>query len=123
MLMIRSEQIAALGEYMLRQFEARMHHALRADFPAESVELSDEELGEIIREGVERAEGYAVTDETDVERFLELMLRRGRTFDLTESWANEILTEADLSGTQKMDKIDDYELFVLEEGIAGGGVG
>ena len=62
MLRIRSEQIAALGEYMLRRFEVRMHPTLRADFPAETAELSDEELEAIIRDGVERAEGYGVME-------------------------------------------------------------
>ena len=63
----------------------------------------------------------AVRDEADVERYLELTVRRGARFHVEEEWAADILSNENLSGTQKMDRIDDYELFVLEDSVGDGG--
>ena len=121
MLVIRRKQMEVLGDYVQRQFEHRMKEQLRTLWREEVGQMSDEELHALIREGITSAESYGITDETDVERYLELMVRRGARFHVEEAWAAGILFNENLSGTQKMDQIDDYELFVLEDSIGGGG--
>jgi len=76
--------------------------------------IGDQELRIIIQSGMKKAESYEVTDETDVERFLDCMMRYGHDFDTNPrtSWAGDILGRQGLSGTEKMNHIDEYELFV-----------
>jgi hypothetical protein len=72
----------------------------------------------MIHAGIVKAESYDITDEVDVERFLECMVRFGLDFDNhpQTSWAGQILQDKSLSGTEKMNQIDDYALFVLTIG-------
>ena len=99
---------------MLRRFEDRMISHLRSAFTEKTIGMEDKELRTIIQSGIKRAESYEVTDETDVERFLDCMVRHGHDFDTNPrtSWAGEILGRQGLSGTEKMNHIDEYELFV-----------
>lgn len=119
MLVVRSEQMDVLSDYMLGEFERRMLEHLRRAYPEETSAQSEEDLAEQIADGISIAERYRVTDENDVERFLETQVRLGRRF-YEQEWAAAILATSDRSGTRRMDEIDDYELFVLAEGVGGG---
>ena len=117
-MIIRTEQMDILGDYKFRQFVDRMVAHLKKEFPEQTAEMAESDLRVLINEGVERAENYEVTDDVDIERYLECMLRYGGDFDmnLQTSWAGEILHDNDLSGFDKMNRINDYELFVLKLG-------
>jgi hypothetical protein len=77
--------------------------------------MDDEELQALIHYGVEKAKGYGVTRESDVRRFVECLVVHGRGFDEAPetAWAGTILRDEALDGTQKMDRISDYETFAL----------
>jgi hypothetical protein len=112
-LVVRREQMQVLEAYALEQFVTRMAARLRELFPCETAALSPPALQTLIREGVEKAESHAVTDESDVERYLEYVVRYGADFDSAEkiAWAGAVLRRSDLSGAQKMDALDDHDLF------------
>jgi hypothetical protein len=115
MLMIRKEQMEALEEYSLDAFVDRMVNHLRSAFEAEVRDMPDDELRELIRTGIYNAEQYGIEDEADVERFIEYVARFGADFGQTTQsiWADEILSNMEIDGTEKMNMIDDYDLFEL----------
>lgn len=115
MLVIRKEQMDVFGNYEIRKFEDRMVLHLRSSLPEETKSITERVLREMIHAGIDKAESYQVTDEVDVERFLECVVRYGRVFDTDPktSWAGEILRDESFTGTEKMNQINDYELFVL----------
>jgi hypothetical protein len=113
-MIIRKEQMDVLSRFMLGQFENEMIVHLRSRFQSCS-QMKDGDLRTLVRGGVERAGQYEIVKEYDVRRYLEFMVEYGDDFDRTE-WAAQILTNQSLSGTQKMDRIDDYTLFVLRDG-------
>jgi hypothetical protein len=115
MLKIRPEQMEEMSEYMLHQFEERMVEHLHSAFPDQTEELKKTDLQAIIRTGVDKAESYDVTDEVDVERYLECIVQYGTEFDtdVGTAWAGEILRTDTITGNEKMNQINDYELFVL----------
>jgi len=109
MLQIRREQMAALSCYMMERFEQRMLAELRERFPKQAAERSDEDLVELIREGIERASRYDVVTEDDVARYLACAMRLGAGFDVAAetAWAGEILRAEDLDGAGKMELIEE----------------
>jgi len=117
-LIIRKEQWDVLSKYMVDQFVDGAVVHLRKAFPEQTKNLTEPVLRGMIRTGIEKAESYDVTDEADVERFLECMVRYGSDFDTDPetSWAGQILYDESLTGTEKMNQIDDYALFVLTIG-------
>jgi hypothetical protein len=118
MLVIRQEQMEVLGRYMLRQFEARMVLHLRATFPEPLRGMSESDLRDMIRDGIDKAAQYDVTTEGDVQRYLECMVLLGPNYDRDGElpWAGEILRRKDMDGQAKMDAIDEYSVFSTPEG-------
>lgn len=115
MLVISKDQMNVFSDFMFGQFKNRMAHNLQENFPEKTSAISDEDLHTLILEGIDKAESYDITDEVDIERYLECMMRYGPDFDHSPStsWAVDILNEDDITGTEKMNKINDYELFIL----------
>jgi hypothetical protein len=111
MLTIRSEQMRALGNSVQREFERRLLNHLRLSFPAQTRGRSEEELLQLIRLSITGARGYDVITERDVTRYVEYALMYGSQFDEELPWARAILRTNGISGTLKMDRIDDYDLF------------
>jgi hypothetical protein len=113
MLRIRKAQMDALSKYMLKQFEDRMIVHLRSTFPEQTQNVPEPVLRATIRTGIDSAATYDVTDEADVQRYLGCVVLYGPDFDTNPKtgWAGQILCNKDLSGTEKMNQIDDYELF------------
>ncbi len=104
-----------LSKYMVDQFVDDALVRLRTVFPEQTKDMPERELRHLIRTGIDRAESYDITDQVDVERFLECMVLHGSDFDTDSktSWAGEILLDESFTGTEKMNLINDYELFVL----------
>ncbi len=113
--MIRAEQMDILASGMQRGFETHMVAHLRTTFPELTVGHSDQEIASFIRYGVERSAAYDITIEGDVERYIEYMMIYGHRFDVDPRyiWAAELLNTAHISGTLKMNRIDDYDQFVF----------
>jgi hypothetical protein len=117
-MIIRREQMDLLSESVLKQFIDRMVAHLKQEFPEQTVNMPEDNLRNLINESMQRAETYDITDEVDIERYLECVLLYGRDFDVNPetSWAGEILRNEDLSGFDKMNQINDYELFSIKLG-------
>ncbi len=115
MLVIRNQQMQAFREAALTDFVKRMAAHLRQACPEPTRKLAEPELHGRIRAGIEKAEKFGVTDENDVRRYLEYVAELGPEFPDApgHAWAAEILKIQDLSGTKKMNRIDDHHLFVL----------
>lgn len=120
MLTIRSEQMEVLGDYARQLLETRLSGQIRTMFPELLESLSDSELRAFVASGIDRAISYEVVLEEDVRRYLEYAVRYGGDFDRAPatSWAEAILSRTDLEGTEKMNELDDFELFVLGGGKA-----
>ena len=80
--------------------------------------MTENQLKKLIVDGIEIAEGYKITDENDVKRFLEYLVVYGRNFGTSSEtkWAYQFLINNVLNGTKKMNAIDDYDLFVITLG-------
>lgn len=122
MLVIREEQMGAFRQYMLKQFEDRMVIHLNRNFPDEIKNIPELDLREIICICIDKAAKYDVTDETDVKRYLEYVVRYDSNFDINLNlpWTTKILSDKKLTGIEKMNQLDDYELFVLRLGNQNG---
>ena len=117
MLIIRKEQMETLSKYMLNHFENRMIAHLRSRFKAQLVQTDDSELLALIRRGIEQAKQYDILEEFGIKRYLEYMIEYDPNFDTnpSTSWARQILTAEGVSGSKKMDRLDNYTTFMLRD--------
>lgn len=115
MLTIRKEQMEAFSAAMSRRFEQRMLEHIRDIFADRTKPVSDEKIRIFIQDSITRAERYTIEYEDDIRRFIEYLVIYGTQFDTKPEtrWAGEILQRTDLSGTAKMDMIDDYEMEIV----------
>jgi|SRR5579859_794763 len=111
-MLIRQEQIDAFSEPMMRGFENRMATRLRSRFPEKLAGVSDDDLRQLIRAGIEKAQSYNVELDADVSRYLEYITEYGPDFD-ARTWALRVLGDAGLNGSRKMDLLDDVKTFEL----------
>jgi hypothetical protein len=90
---------------------------LKREYPAEANKMGEQWLRELIREGITTAEGYHITLEDDVARYLEFMLALSPDFDESPKtpWVQEILSNDQLTGEEKLDRIDEHIMFEPEE--------
>ena len=75
--------------------------------------MPERELRATIHAGIERAEQYDIVSEVDIRRYLESVIVYGPDFDTNPktAWAGHILHNKALSGTEKMNRVDEYALF------------
>jgi hypothetical protein len=116
-LVIRQEQIDAFKGHMIAEFVERMVVHLPQTFPEQLHAMPEPELHSLVHQGIEKADGYGVVLETDVQRYLECMVMLNPKFDTTPEteWAGKILNDGTLTGTQKMDSIDNHMIFSQAE--------
>jgi hypothetical protein len=107
MLVIRSEQIEALEEQMMKGFEDRMVSYLARHFPDSWAALGEAAVRESIQKGIERSGSYDITTEYDVARYIELMHLFSEDFDTSPEtpWAASVLEDPDLGPFVKMDEL------------------
>lgn len=112
MLIIRKEQLEVLSQYTLGQFENRMVVHLHTNF---SGQIKENELRTMVQIGIGRAEKYSIIMEDDIRQYLEYMVIYFPDFDTNPktAWAGEVLRDKNLSGTEKMSKIDNISLFSM----------
>lgn len=96
MLALRQQQIDALAEARLVDFETRMHAHVCRCFEAATRTMSDGDIRDVIRQGVARAQSYGIGSERGVCKYINLMFVFGRNFDRDPRlpWAFEILDGA-----------------------------
>ena len=117
MLRIRKEQIRAFERHFMSRFIAQMIEHIRSEFPEKADSRTEDELVDLIRDGVNNAAAYDIAAESDIEEFIDCMIRYGIDFDTSgdTEWAGKILNDPAILGFEKMDRISDYETFELEE--------
>lgn len=95
MLILRKEQMQALGDYLYKKFENRMVIHLNRFFQKTCGELGEAKTRELIRAGVKRAAIYNILGERDVCKFIDIMCSLGEQFDEdpTLPWARKILLD------------------------------
>src|SRR6516164_299562 len=81
MLVIRAQQMEVLGAYMAAAFEKDCVALLRRDYPEITRDAPDDELRAFVRDGIERAAQYGIDTVSNVQRWLDLMMRLGAHFD------------------------------------------
>ena len=118
---VREGQMRAFSEELETRFVTRMVRHLRDDFPADLArqKLEVKDLEPLVRRGLAESRKYGVVNEGDVERYVECMVVLSPSFDVDPKfrWAKEILQREDLDGESKMDEIDEYRIFGLENPV------
>ncbi len=115
MLFIRSEQMHILRQYMLSRFEREMAVHLRGHFPKQTGRMQETEFLDTIHSGIKNAKTYGIEKRFDLKRYLEYMILLGYSFDTDQQmvWAGKILRDNAISGSDKMNRIDDYYAFTF----------
>jgi hypothetical protein len=117
---IRKEQLDALSEASLKNYENRMVIHLNKFFQPQCKLLGDAKLRETIHYGIARAKSYAIISERDVCKYIDLMLAFGRDFDKDPNYslAQQILTDkAILDPTQRINKLFETALAHLRQAM------
>jgi len=91
MLVIRDEQMAVLGQYMLGQYEKKVINFLQMNF-ADAKQKPVEQLKPFVREQIERARSYGLLTERQIAVYVTVAWLLGRTFDTYFLEASEGLT-------------------------------
>ena len=92
-----------------QEFENRAVAHLREGFPEKYGKKPDEEVRKFVQQGIRSAAQYKVTGENDVLRYLTNMVIYGAEYDTNPNtnWAGQVLRTRRLTGTEKMDAIDE----------------
>ena len=112
MLLVRVQQLQVLEQTVRRRFEEDMAQHVRTRFPGAAFTKDDRSLRKFVLESIQIARGFGVDLEYDLRRFIEFRAEYGEDFPRL-AWASEILHDKSLSGCGKMERIDDYSLYVL----------
>ena len=106
MLVLRRPQLAALKRDLDQRFIDRMVHEFLTKPPGPDV-MPASQLRSVVTEAVERAKGYGFQREWDLYRYVRFQVKHGPSFEKrTEmNWAAAILSDTQLSSTEKMDKL------------------
>lgn len=104
MLTIRKQQMAVMEAHMRRRFQTDLLKRLRRDLRDETSATDDDQLLELIENGVLRAQRYGITIERDVSLYVVLMVLYSPHFEEREdmAWARKILLKPSLNGEAKM---------------------
>lgn len=93
MLNIREEQMTAFAEAEMKKFTGRAVSHLARCFPRESETMGELGLLETVEYGLQRSSSYGIVAESDILKYLDMMVVFGRDYDADErfAWAGEIL--------------------------------
>ena len=81
MLRIRKEQMDLLDAHMMRKYEQRVVQKIKRTFPKWYEQEGEEKTRLLVQAGVRKAEGYGITEDDDVERFILLLVPYGLAFE------------------------------------------
>lgn len=106
--LVRDAQMDALSQELVEVFLDRMVARLEAEGAGELAGWGAVrgDLRAAVRAAVDRAEGYGIHRERDLERFVALLARLGPKFDLSLPWAAEILRRGDLGPRRKLQSLE-----------------
>jgi hypothetical protein len=115
MLTLRQEQLDAFAQSARQAFIDRMSAHLRSGFFPSIAGLDDAALVEFIEHGMAAAPRYGMEAEEHVRYYIESMAIYGKALDTAPetAWAGRILRDPQLSGVEKVVRMNAYELFEL----------
>ena len=107
MFVVRHEQMEILSKAMVDAFVERTVASLRKQLPVTTKGVSEADLARTIRKGIDKAAGFNITDESDVERFLMYVCRYGMNFDAAPEFEQtaRMLRFRNLEGTEKVNRL------------------
>lgn len=106
MLIIRREQLAALGADAVRGYAPKIAAYLREAVPELAGQRED--LLGFVREAMQRGQGYEFETEWDLARFAKYELLLGPEFDTQCGWAHKRLTRTDRTPTERINLVEAY---------------
>lgn len=118
MLVIRRQQLQALESAQRRRFILQLAKHLRRSFPDRLKNHSEEDLLSTTEFCCDAAKHFGIELQDDVRRYAELVIQYGRRMheDQRYPWIGRVLASHGLSGTDKMDTLDNLELQVAGSG-------
>jgi hypothetical protein len=107
MIVIRDEQMQVFQAVAVERYVGQCVARVERCFPAQLALHGRDGVEALVRDGVARAERYAVADDAEVDRFIDLMLTVALDFDSRSemAWAAGILASRGLDEHAKMDLI------------------
>ncbi len=106
-MILRQDQLRALGARRQQNFEDRLLTHVRKYFPEQTRDLEDPSLRGLLRQGLERAKGHGFRTEQDLCKYVNLIFVFGLDFDAaTDSpWARRILDNREIGPTLKINRL------------------
>jgi hypothetical protein len=109
MLIIRKDQMDALGKYMLEKYVERSSATLEGRFPEQTKDMSHPELNKMIHACIQKARQYNIIMEADVFKYLEYCMLHGPEFCKKPEFSKALETlKKDIDGTAKMILLSEY---------------
>lgn len=111
-MIIRKAQMEELSEVPLRAFEDEMVEHLAEFSPQLFKVIKEDQMREVVRFGIKKADGYGFTFRGPIRLYLELMLLYGSHFDTDPQypWAMAILRK----DAEQMDRAEELHAKVLD---------
>jgi len=108
MLIIRKEQMDALSEALSEAFEDDRVKHIASKYPDFFDEMGEEDVRQLVRQGMEKSKMYGVQARNDVAFLIDLMVEFGPDFEREGKilWTGDILRNHGLSGNGKISLID-----------------
>lgn len=109
MFVLRPAHMEAFARSCRETFEDDMTREISARFPSAIEDLGEEAVRERIRQGMERADRYAISTPADRARFIRFMFTLGPDFDTARRtrWAGAILEDTTVPASARLDRIRD----------------
>jgi hypothetical protein len=124
MLKLRKEHLDAFEAQVVSLFATRVVAHVKAVWPAESGELGDPAVTDIVRTAIQRAASLGLLSELDVVRFVDLSFILATNFETNPlaGWTRSILADRSLGPVAKLDRLYQRmeEEFALIEKRKGG---
>jgi hypothetical protein len=125
MFKFRKEHLDAFEAQAIRLFTSRVLAHVKAVWPAETGELGDGPLAEVVGAGIKRAAAIGFSAEHDVVRFVDLAFILGKDFETSPlgAWTRPILADRVMAPSAKMDRLyqkmeDEFALIEKRKGRA-----
>jgi hypothetical protein len=126
MLKLRKEHLAAFEAHVVNLFISRVTAHVKAVWPAESTELGDPAVSEIVRNGIQRGSTLGLSTEYDLVRYVDLSFLLAKDFETNPlaAWTRPILADRMVPARLKIDRLYQrmQEEFALIEKRKGGKV-
>jgi len=107
MLLIRNEQMKIFKTELLETFIKKTQAHIHEVFEEQIMDKTEEDIREIIQNGIEKARGYEIREEQAVVLFIDLIIGIGPDFEEQKpnKWMISILEREDMIAQEKMDFI------------------